>query len=76
MFTTFTEDPATGNANGCLAGYPVKHRNFTDTIDVRVEQGAEEGHPLIYLRATERSRDEMEVNVGGRCTTVAQGELV
>jgi trans-2,3-dihydro-3-hydroxyanthranilate isomerase len=78
MITTFTEDPATGSANGCLAGYLVKHRYLgTDTIDVRVEQGAEVGRPsLIYLKAAEKSRDEIEVNVGGRCAMVAHGELV
>jgi trans-2,3-dihydro-3-hydroxyanthranilate isomerase len=78
MITTFTEDPATGSANGCLAGYLVKHRYLdADTIDVRVEQGAEIGRPsLIYLRAAESGRDEIEVNVGGRCAMVAQGRLV
>ncbi|MHC4193018.1 MAG: PhzF family phenazine biosynthesis protein, partial [Planctomycetota bacterium] len=34
------EDPATGSANGCLAGYLVKYRYFGEAkIDVRVEQG-------------------------------------
>jgi len=78
MITTFTEDPATGSANGCLVGYLVKHRYLdTDTIDVRVEQGVEVGRPsLIYLRAAERGDDEIEVNVGGRCAMVAHGHLV
>jgi trans-2,3-dihydro-3-hydroxyanthranilate isomerase len=77
MLTTFTEDPATGSANGCLAGYLVKHRYFDSTdIDVRVEQGAEVGRPsLLYLRAEEIESGIM-VNVGGRCAMVAKGELV
>ena len=77
MITTFTEDPATGSANGCLAGYLIKHRYFdADSIDIKVEQGAEVGRPsLIYLRASEKG-DEIEVNVGGRCAMVAQGSLV
>ena len=78
MITTFTEDPATGSANGCLAGYLVKHRYFgKPVIDVRVEQGAEVGRPsLIYLRAEEKGPEKIEVNVGGRCATVARGELL
>lgn len=38
------EDPATGSANGCLAGYLVKTRYFgKEQIDLRVEQGYEIG---------------------------------
>ena len=72
-----TEDPATGSANGCLAGYLVEHRYFrTDSIDVRVEQGYEIDRPsLLYLRAA-RDGDEIRVDVGGRVQMVAKGELV
>ena len=43
-----SEDPATGSANGCLAGYLVEHRYFgTDYIDVQVEQGYEIGRPSL-----------------------------
>ena len=47
------EDPATGSANSCLAGYLVRHRYFgTDKINIRVEQGCEIGRPsLLYLKA-------------------------
>ncbi|MEW6655128.1 MAG: PhzF family phenazine biosynthesis protein, partial [Bacteroidota bacterium] len=47
------EDPATGSANGCLAGYLVKHNYFgRDHINIRVEQGYEIGRPsLIFLKA-------------------------
>jgi len=78
MITTFTEDPATGSANGCLAGYLVKHRYMGEpVVDARVEQGAEVGRPsLIYLRAEEKSPHEIEVNVGGRCAMVARGQLL
>jgi trans-2,3-dihydro-3-hydroxyanthranilate isomerase len=71
------EDPATGSANGCLAGYLVEHRYFgTDSIDVRVEQGYEIGRPsLLYLRAA-RDGDEIKVDVGGRVQMVARGELL
>jgi trans-2,3-dihydro-3-hydroxyanthranilate isomerase len=72
-----TEDPTTGSANGCLAGYLVEHRYFrTDSIDVRVEQGYEIDRPsLLYLQAA-RDGDEIRVDVGGRVQMVAKGELV
>ena len=73
----FAEDPATGSAAGCLAGYLVEHRYFgTDSIEVRVEQGYEVGRPsLLYLRAA-RDGVETSVHVGGKVQMVARGELV
>lgn len=71
------EDPATGSAAGCLAGYLVEHRYFgTDSVDVRVEQGYEIRRPsLLYLRAAKE--DEVTtVHVGGKVQMVARGELV
>ena len=80
MFTDdlgIPEDPATGSAAGCLAGYLVEHRYFgTDAVDVRVEQGYEMGRPsVLHLRA-ERRGDEIDVHVGGRVQMVAKGELI
>jgi trans-2,3-dihydro-3-hydroxyanthranilate isomerase len=71
------EDPATGSANGCLAGYLVKHRYFGENrIDIRVEQGYEIGRPsLLYLRAAEKE-EEIDVFVGGKSIMVAKGEFV
>jgi trans-2,3-dihydro-3-hydroxyanthranilate isomerase len=76
MVTDWTEDPATGSANGCLAGYLVKHRYFgSPKIDIRVEQGAEINRPsILYLRAEERE-GSIDVNVGGKVAMVARGEL-
>jgi len=70
------EDPATGSANGCLAGYLSHYRYFGDeAVDVRVEQGHEIGRPsLLYLRA--HKKGEIEVHVGGEVKMVAQGKLV
>jgi len=70
------EDPATGSANGCLAGYLVKHRYFgSNKIDIRVEQGYEIGRPsLLYLKA-EDSGGKIDVSVGGKVVMVAKGEL-
>ena len=72
-----SEDPATGSANGCLAGYLVKHRYFGGTrINVRVEQGYEIGRPsLLYLKA-EMNADAIDVLVGGKVFKIAKGEFV
>lgn len=80
MFTgdlSISEDPATGSAAGCLAGYLVEHRYLgADTVDVRLEQGYEISRPsLLYLRAG-RDGDLVSVSVGGKVQMVARGELV
>ena len=71
------EDPATGSANGCLAGYLVEHRYFdTGSVDIQVEQGYEiERLSLLCLRA-ERGEGGMHVSVGGKVQMVARGELL
>jgi trans-2,3-dihydro-3-hydroxyanthranilate isomerase len=70
------EDPATGSANGCLAGWLMKNRYFnSDSIDIRVEQGYEIGRPsLLYLKASEQG-GKIDVNVGGKVILVASGDL-
>ena len=80
MFTDdlgIPEDPATGSAAGCLAGYLVQHRYLgEDSVDLRVEQGYEIHRPsLLYLRA-EKQDDEITILVGGKVQVVARGELV
>jgi trans-2,3-dihydro-3-hydroxyanthranilate isomerase len=77
MIGSTDEDPATGSANGCLAGYLVKYRYFGGAkVDVRVEQGYEIGRPsLLYLRSEDRG-DEIDVYVGGRNAMVAKGEFI
>jgi trans-2,3-dihydro-3-hydroxyanthranilate isomerase len=71
------EDPASGSANGCLAGYLSKHHYFgNDIVSVRVEQGYEIGRPsLLYLKARERG-NKIQINVGGKVVMVASGKLV
>jgi trans-2,3-dihydro-3-hydroxyanthranilate isomerase len=70
------EDPATGSANGCLAGYLVKYRYFgKENIDIRVEQGHEIGRPsLLYLKARDK-HGKIDVNVGGKVVMIANGQL-
>ncbi|UCE19691.1 MAG: PhzF family phenazine biosynthesis protein [Gemmatimonadota bacterium] len=71
------EDPATGSANGCLAGYLVKHRYLgEDRIDLRVEQGYEMGRPSLLFLNAEEKKSGIEVFVGGRVFMVARGKFV
>lgn len=71
------EDPATGSANGCLAGYLVNYAYFgKDAIDVKVEQGYEIDRPSLLLLQSQRKNSEIEVLVGGRVVMVAKGEFV
>jgi trans-2,3-dihydro-3-hydroxyanthranilate isomerase len=70
------EDPATGSANGCLAGYLVKHRYFgKPRINIRVEQGYEIGRPSLLLLKTEDKEGKIDVHVGGKVLMIAKGEL-
>jgi trans-2,3-dihydro-3-hydroxyanthranilate isomerase len=71
------EDPATGSANGCLAGYLVKHRYFgKDRINVRVEQGYEMGRPSLLLLKAEDTEEKIDVYVGGKVVMIAKGEFI
>lgn len=80
VFTTFfgiPEDPATGSANGCLAGYLVKYHYFAQSaINLRVEQGYEIHRPSLLLMQAGERNGEIEINVGGQVFMVARGELV
>jgi trans-2,3-dihydro-3-hydroxyanthranilate isomerase len=70
------EDPATGSANGCLAGYLARYRYFgDDEVAVSVEQGYEMGRPsVLHLEAEDG--DEVAVHVGGEVAFVAEGSLL
>ena len=70
------EDPATGSANGALAGYLLAHRVFgTGALDVRVEQGVECHRPsLLHLRGRIES-GRPRVEVGGSVFPFARGAL-
>jgi len=71
------EDPATGSANGCLAGYLVQYSYFGEKqINLRVEQGYEIGRPSLLLLKAQQKNAEIEVLVGGKVIMVAKGEFV
>ena len=71
------EDPATGSANGCLAGYLVEYAYYgSGKIDVRVEQGYEIDRPSLLLLQAAKNEGELAVLVGGKVVMVAKGEFV
>ncbi|TBR58936.1 phenazine biosynthesis protein [Westiellopsis prolifica IICB1] len=71
------EDPATGSANGCLAGYLVQYSYFGKSeINLRVEQGYEINRPSLILLRAEQKTPAIDVNVGGKVVMVARGEFV
>lgn len=71
------EDPATGSANGCLAGYLSHYHYFGgDMVNIRVEQGYEIGRPSLLRLKAENREGKIHVRVGGEVFMVASGELV
>jgi trans-2,3-dihydro-3-hydroxyanthranilate isomerase len=71
------EDPATGSANGCLAGYLVRYRYLEDTrVNVRVEQGYDIGRPSLLLLKAEEKGGKINISVGGRVIQIAEGVFV
>ncbi|MBE9146780.1 PhzF family phenazine biosynthesis protein [Planktothrix mougeotii] len=71
------EDPATGSANGCLAGYLSNYDYFgSDQVNIRVEQGYEIDRPSLLLLKSQKIGDLIQVEVGGSVITVATGILV
>jgi trans-2,3-dihydro-3-hydroxyanthranilate isomerase len=71
------EDPATGSANGCLAGYLSHHCYFgSGQVNVRVEQGYEVRRPSLLLLKAENKEAKIDVYVGGKVFLVASGKFV
>lgn len=68
------EDPATGSANGCLAGYLVQNQSFLNekgNLMVRVEQGYEINRPsLLLLKGNPK-----QIEIGGKVKLIAQGNF-
>jgi trans-2,3-dihydro-3-hydroxyanthranilate isomerase len=71
------EDPATGSANGCLAGWLCRHHVLgSDAVEVTVGQGHEIGRPSrLHLRAWAEA-GHVAVEVGGQVAPVAEGRLL
>lgn len=75
MMEDYVEDPATGSANGDLAGYLLKH-NWFGIQDVRytVVQGEDMGRKSILHVHVSRKYEDWIIEVGGNCYIVAEGE--
>ncbi|UIO98863.1 PhzF family phenazine biosynthesis protein [Halobaculum sp. CBA1158] len=72
------EDPATGSAAGCLAGWLLEHRFLGDgPVSATVEQGYEMGRPSrLRLRAERDAAGDPVVEVGGAVVPVAEGRVL
>ncbi len=70
----YREDPATGSANGNLAGYLLQYGLFgKNKIEVAVSQGVEMGRPSRLLISAEQTDGKFNIRVGGKVRPVAKG---
>jgi trans-2,3-dihydro-3-hydroxyanthranilate isomerase len=71
------EDPATGSAGACLAGYLAARTPRDGTLRWVVEQGFEMGRPsILEIEADKQAGQITGVRVGGRTVLVSKGELL
>lgn len=70
------EDPATGSAAGCCAGWAVAHGVVKSDERALIEQGLEAKRPSrIFFRATKSGDSVVNVRVGGNVVHVMSGEV-
>lgn len=70
------EDPATGSAAGCCAAWMVAHGVAASDEHVLIEQGLEMHRPSrIFVRATKKDNQVVNVRVGGNCVELLRGEV-
>jgi trans-2,3-dihydro-3-hydroxyanthranilate isomerase len=76
MFSTgYLEDPATGSANGNLAGYLLEYNVLTSQkISYRVEQGYSIGRESLIQVKAQKMDGQFSIQVGGRVFVVAEGK--
>jgi trans-2,3-dihydro-3-hydroxyanthranilate isomerase len=72
-----TEDPATGSANACLAGYLAARAPQKDgTLRWTVDQGVEMGRPSrIEIEADKSAGAVTAIRVGGNAVMITEGSL-
>jgi len=76
MFFYNGEDPATGSAAGCCSAWMVAHGVAASDERVMIEQGLEMHRPsCIFVRATGRDNQVVNVRVGGNCVEVFRAEM-
>jgi trans-2,3-dihydro-3-hydroxyanthranilate isomerase len=71
------EDPATGSANACLAGYLAARSSLRDgTLTWTVDQGIEMGRPSrLEIEADKSAGAITAIRVGGNAVMVSEGTL-
>jgi trans-2,3-dihydro-3-hydroxyanthranilate isomerase len=70
------EDPATGSACGCLAGYLAKRTPRDGALRWDVAQGVEMGRPSrITIEVEKRNGEVAAVHVGGSTVLVSEGTM-
>lgn len=75
LMEDFVEDPATGSANGNLAGYVLKHDYFhSQDVSYTVYQGEDMGRRSVLNVHAAKASDNWTIEVGGQCHIVASGE--
>ena len=78
MFTSgHLEDPATGSANGNLAGYLLEH-NFLDSNDISysIEQGYSINRKSLLKAVATRNNSKYSIQIGGSAFVTAEGKWV
>ncbi|MDQ0300526.1 trans-2,3-dihydro-3-hydroxyanthranilate isomerase [Salibacterium salarium] len=75
MFTSgHLEDPATGSANGNLAGYLLKYNFFNSSeVNYTVEQGYPTGRQSLLNVIAQKTNDQFLIQVGGGIFVPAEG---
>lgn len=75
LMEDFVEDPATGSANGDLAGYLMKHNYFhSDEVSYTVIQGEDMGRKSVLKIHTARKENQYTIEVGGNVYIIASGD--
>ena len=75
LMEDFVEDPATGSANGDLAGYMLQHDYFgSQDVSYTVIQGEDMGRKSVLHVHAAHIGEEWIIEVGGNCYVVASGE--
>lgn len=75
LMEDFVEDPATGSANGDLAGYLLRHHYFGEnTVSYTVYQGEDMGRRSVLHVHAEWNDGRWTIEVGGNCHIVASGD--
>jgi trans-2,3-dihydro-3-hydroxyanthranilate isomerase len=75
LMEDYLEDPATGSANGDLAGYLLQHNYFNrPDIVYTVIQGEDIGRKSVLHVHAGKTEDTWTIEVGGQCHLIASGE--